>query len=155
MPVYDERNILHVGPPQRDGDPEITPAMVETVRARINDANGRLVVWAVLHEDVYETRFGDGFYLHVRGLALSAKDAHALADLAGESEWVKWHVKGYQLGLENGQPAFLRSWSEDEEFTINDFVEILAEIPAGKTQSRLCTGVRLYRHGPFLSLPDA
>jgi hypothetical protein len=34
MPVYDERNILHVGPPQRAGDTQITPAMADTVRAR-------------------------------------------------------------------------------------------------------------------------
>jgi hypothetical protein len=56
MPVPDERNILHIGPPQREGHTEITQAMADTVRRRIEDAGGRLVVWAVLHEDVYETR---------------------------------------------------------------------------------------------------
>jgi hypothetical protein len=38
MPVYDGRNILHIGPPQREGDPEITPAMAESVRVRIPPA---------------------------------------------------------------------------------------------------------------------
>jgi len=153
MPVYDERNILHIGPPRREGDPEITPAMADAVRTRIQDAGGKLVVWAVLQEDVYETRFGDGFYLHVRGIALNSNDAQTLAELAGDSEWVKWHVKGYQLGLENAQPAFRRSWSKEEEFTIGDFVGILAGIPPGKTASRLCTGVGRFEHGPFISLP--
>ena len=62
-------------------------------------------------------------------------------------------MKGYQLGLENAQPAFLRSWPEEEEFTIGTFVEILSEISPDKTASRLCMGIRLYRHGPFVSLP--
>ncbi len=45
----------------------------------------------------------------MRGIAFNSKDAHALAEFAGESEWVKWHVKSYELGLENGLPV-LRSW---------------------------------------------
>jgi len=153
MPVPDERNILHIGPPQREGHTEITQAMADTVRRRIEDAGGRLVVWAVLHEDVYETRLGDGFYLHVAGIALNSKDAHALAELDGASEWEKWHVKDYQLGIENGQPAFLRPWPKEEEFRINDFVEILADIAPGQAASKLCTGVRFWKDGPFLSLP--
>ena len=153
MPVYDERNVLHIGPPQRRGDPEVTTAVADAVRKRIEDAGGKLVVWAILHEDHYETLYGDGFYLHVAGIALNSKDANALAALAGNSEWVKWHVKGYQLGLENGQPAFLRSWPEEEEFTIAHFVTILAEIPPGATASRLLTGTGRRQDGPFLSLP--
>ena len=153
MPVYDERNILHIGPPQREGDTEITPAMADTVRQCIMDAGGKLLVWAVLHEDRYETLYGDGFYIHVRGIALNAKDAHVLADLAGESEWVRWHIKGYELGLENGQPAFLKSWSEEEEFRIGDFVEILSTMAPGQTASKLCTGTRWWRDGPFIELP--
>ena len=62
----DNRNILRLGPPKHPGEIEITPAMVESVRQRIKDAGGILTVWAVLHEDVYETQFGDGFYLHAQ-----------------------------------------------------------------------------------------
>jgi hypothetical protein len=83
MPVEDKRNVLRVGSPEHPGGTEITPAMVETVRQCIKDAGGVLTVWAVLHEDVYETRLGDGFYLHVHGLALNSADAQRLADLAG------------------------------------------------------------------------
>ncbi|HXR85897.1 MAG TPA: hypothetical protein VN728_02955 [Stellaceae bacterium] len=153
MPVDDERNTLQIGPPQREGHTAITQSMADAVRRRIEAAGGELAVWAVLREDVYETRFGDGFYLHVAGLALNSEDAHALAALAGDSPWVRWHVKAYQLGLAAGRPAFLRSWPKEEEFTIADFVEILAGIPPGKACSKLCTGVQLYRHGPFIELP--
>ena len=52
----DERNVLRIGPPKHPGETEITPAMVESVRKRIKDAGGILTVWAVLHEDVYETQ---------------------------------------------------------------------------------------------------
>src|SRR5260370_31989482 len=83
MPLPDDRNILKFGPPKYAGETEITPVMVESVRQRIRDAGGILTVWAVLDEDVYETRFGDGFYLHVRGLALNSADADRLAALGG------------------------------------------------------------------------
>jgi hypothetical protein len=140
MPVYDERNILRIGPPVRDGGTEITLGMAKAVRRRIEEAGGKLLVWAVLHEDRYETLYGDGVYIHVHGIALNSRCK--CAGRTGRGGRVgPWHVKGYELGLENGQPAFLRSWPEEEEFTINDFVEIFADIPADKTASKLCTGV--------------
>jgi hypothetical protein len=102
------------------------------VRRRIKDAGGILTVWAVLHEDVYESKFGDGFYLHLHGAALNSADAQRLADLAGNSEWVKWHVRSYRVGVGNGQPSFLALWRPEEEFTINELVAILCEIPPGE-----------------------
>jgi hypothetical protein len=152
MPVDDERNVLHVGP--RAGNTEITPAMAETVRRRIAETGGKLVVWAVLNEDTYETSFGDGFYIHVAGIALNSEDAHALVALAGETPYVRWHVRRYELGLVNGLPAFLQPWSKQEEFTIAHFVEILADMPAGKAASKLCTGTSFYKDGPFVELPS-
>jgi len=153
MPIFDKRNVLHVGPPDRPGEPEVTPAMVEAVRQRIEDAGGILTVWAVLHEDVYETRMGDGFYLHLHGIALNGRDAQRLADLDGNSEWVKWHVRSYRIGLDNGQPSFLALWRPEEEFTINQLVAILSEIPPGGTASKLLTGTGHRKDGPFVSLP--
>jgi hypothetical protein len=153
MPPGDKRNVLHVGPPVSPGEPEVTPAMVDAVRQRIRDAGGVLTVWAVLHEDVYETRMGDGFYLHLHGAALDRKDAQRLADLPEKSEWVKWHVRSYRIGLDDGQPSFLALWRPEEEFTINQLVAILSEIPPGGTASKLLTGTGHRRDGPFVSLP--
>ena len=153
MPVEDKRNVLHIGPPKHPGETEITPAMVESVRQRIKVAGGTLDVWAVLHEDVYESKFGDGFYLHLHGAALNSADAQKLAALGGEAEWVKWHVRSYRIGLENDLPSFLALWRPEEEFTINKLVSILSEIPPGGTASRLLTGTGHRKDGPFVSLP--
>ncbi len=153
MQSDEERNVLRIGPPKYPGGIEITPAMVESVVQRIKIAGGILTVWAVLHEDVYESRYGDGTYLHVHGLALNSDDAHRLAALGGDSEWVKWHVRSYRLGLENELPVFTTPWRVDEEFRIGDFVALLCEIPSGGTASKLLTGTGLRRDGPFVSLP--
>jgi hypothetical protein len=136
MPPDDKRNILRIGPPAHPGETEITPAMVESVRQRINDAGGALTVWAVLHEDLYESKYGDGIFLYVRGIALNSIDAERLAALAEKSEFSGWYVKGYRLGLKNDLPVFLSTNLED--FTINDFVAILCEIPPGGTASKPC-----------------
>lgn len=153
MTFEERRNVLRIGPPEHPGETEITPPMVETVRQRIKDAGGILTVWAVLHEDVYETRFGDGFYLHVSGIALDSADAQRLADLAGSAELEKWHVRSYRVGLENDLPSFLAMWQPEEEFTIGQFVVILCEIPPGGTASKLHTGSGWRKDGPLLALP--
>ena len=153
MPLPADRNILNFGPPPYEGQVEITPAMVEGVRQRIRDAGGILTVWAVLHEDVYETQFGDGFYLHAHGLALNSADAERLAALGGEPKFVKWHVRPYRLGLENDLPVFTAEWHPEEEFRIGDFVVLLCEIPPGGTASKLLTGTGLRKDGPLLALP--
>lgn len=154
MPIIDKRNVLHIGPPEHPGGIEITRAMVESVCTRIKDAHGVLTVWAVLHEDVYETKQGDGFYLHVHGLALNSEDAQKLAALGGgDSEGVKWHVRSYRLGLKDDAPVFTALWRPEEEFTIGQFVAILCEFPPGGTASKLLTGTGLRKDGPLLSLP--
>ena len=154
MPEPDKRNVLRIGPPEHPGGTEITPAMVESVRKIIKDAGGTLTVWAVLEEDVYETQFGDGFYLHVRGLALNSADADRLVPLGGgDSKFVKRHVRSYRLGLENDLPVFTALWRREEEFRIGDFVALLWEIPPGGTASKLLTGTGQRKDGPLLSLP--
>jgi hypothetical protein len=153
MPVNDERNVLKVGPDERATYDEITQAMVEAVRGRIEAAGGSLVVWAILNEDTYETRYGDGYYVHVQGLALNPLDAQCLADMAGDSEHEKWTVQDYRLVIENGLPALAEPWTKAEEFRIGDFVAILSEIPPGGTASKLLTGSGLRKDGPFIELP--
>jgi hypothetical protein len=153
MPDHDQRNVLHVGAPARPGDPEVTQATVDAVAARITAAGGALTVWAVLREDVYETRLGDGFYLHLRGAALVEADAQALAALPDEAEWAKWHVRAYRLGFKDGLPVLLKSWLKEEEFTLDEFVAVLAEIPPGGSASKLHTGTGRREDGPFVELP--
>lgn len=154
MSFEERRNVLRIGPPEHPGETEITPAMVETVRQRIKEAGGILTVWAVLNEDVYETQFGDGFYLHAHGLALNSADADRLAALGGgDKELEKWHIRSYRLGLEDDQPVFTEEWHPEEEFRIGDFVVLLCEIPPGGTASKLHTGSGLRKDGPLLALP--
>lgn len=153
MQSAEERNKLHIGPPQHPGGTEITQAMVESVRQRIKDAGGALTVWAVLHEDVYESRYGDGTYLHVHGLALNSADAQRLAALGGgDSDLEKWHVRSYPLGLKDNAPVFTALGRPEEEFRIGDFVALLCEIPPGGTASKLLTGTGQRKDGPLLSL---
>jgi hypothetical protein len=154
MSFEDKRNVLRTSPPEHPGEIEITSAMVETVRQRIKDAGGILTVWAVLNEDVYETSFGDGFYLHVSGIALVSADAERLVELGGgDKKLEKWHVRSYRLGLENDLPVFTEPWRDEEEFTISQCVVILCEIPPGGTASKLHTGSGWRKDGPLLSLP--
>lgn len=157
MPPLDPRNVLHIGPPLRLGQAVVTVEMVQAVRARIAAAGGALTIWAVLHEDIYETTFGDGFYLHVRGIALDRRDAGRLAALAPDEQFSRWHVKAYVLVLQDDRPALAESWPPSEEFTIGDIVEILAEIPPGGAVSTLLVGPGQHgrRPGPhLLALPE-
>ena len=155
MPLPDDRNILKFGPPQvsRPGR-DYRPRWSRACANRIKDAGGTLTVWAVLHEDVYETQFGDGFYLHAHGLALNSADAERLTALGGGDKTLeKWHVRSYRLALENDLPIFTEPWRHEEEFRIGDFVVLLCEIPPGGTASKLLTGTGLRKDGPLLSLP--
>jgi hypothetical protein len=65
----------------------------------------------------------------------------------------KWHVRSYRLGLENDLPVFTEPWRDEEEFTINQFVDILCEIPPGGTASKLHTGSGWRKDGPLLAPP--
>jgi hypothetical protein len=111
-----------------------------SARRRIREAGGCLAIWAVLHEDVYETAFGDGFYLHLCGIALNDEDAHRLVALDQPlPQFSRWHVRPYRLRLDGGAPAFDQPLEKQEEFTIDDVVRILDEIPPGGTTSFLQT----------------
>lgn len=179
MQIQDERNILHIGPPQRPCDPEVTPVMAAAVRERIAGAGGNLTVWAVLHDDRYDSPVysdeddpGD-IVLSLRGIALNSMDAERLAALGPASEFSQWIVKRYQLGLVDGLPAIvnpvaLEDITLNEEpdrllaiidslalmhFSMNELAAILCEIPPGGTASKLLTGSGRRSEGPLLSLP--
>ncbi len=186
MPLQDKRNVLRIGPPQRPGDPEITPAMADAVRGRIEDAGGYLAVWAILHDDLYDSPVysdeddpGD-IAMSLRGVALNSADAQRLAALGPASNFSRWVVKEYRLGLVNGLPVIVspadlgsvtfegvdRASGEEPArllaiinsvpityFSMNELVAVLCEIPPGGTASKLLTGSGQRKDGPLLSLP--
>jgi len=127
---------------------------LEVARDRIQREGGRLIVWAVLQEDRYETMFGDGFYLHVRGIALNEADAKRLAGLVERDGDIGCHIRLYEIGLEDGTPAFLAPLKPEEEFKIGDIVALLGEIAPGATASKLYTGTGYPGSGRFVSLPS-
>jgi len=139
MPVGDKRDVLQILASD-DGSGGVTEAMLRAARRHIRDADGELTFWGVLREDLYESKFGDGVYLHLRGIALNRQDADRLAALGDGSEMTRWSVRPYQLGFERGGPVMNTKWRADEEFSINDLVRVLAEIPPGGTASLLMTG---------------
>ena len=159
MPVYDPRNVLNIGPPQRPGDPEVTPAIAEAVRQRIRDAGGALAVWLVLHEDRYDSpAYADDedeadSGLSLCGVALNSVDAQRLAELGPKGEFSRWIVKGFRLGLVDDLPAIVNPGAAMDGFTINELVSILSEIPPGQTASKLFTGTGRRKDGPFVELP--
>lgn len=122
------------------GEPAIDPRLLAAVEARIAAAGGALEIWGVLREDIYETTFGDGFYLHLRGVALNEMDAKQLAACAGDEAMTRWHIRPYTLCLEHNAPSRSGVWSAEEEFSINDVVNILGEIAPGATASMLMIG---------------
>ena len=62
MPLSNEGNILHIGPPQRPGDHEIKLEMAEAVVARIKQAGGFLAVRDVLREHLYDPNTATAFF---------------------------------------------------------------------------------------------
>ena len=160
MPIYDPRNLLHIGPPQRASDPEITSAMADAVLQRIRDAGGALPVWLVLHEDRYDSpSYSDDeddadSGLSLYGMALNSVDAQRLADLGPKEEFSRWIVKSYRLGLVDDLPAVVNPGAALDGFTINELVLILCELAPGATASKLFTGTGRRKEGPFVSLPD-
>ena len=128
--------------------------ILEIARDRIWRGLDRLIVWAVLREDRYETLFGDGFYLHVRGLALNEADAKRLTDSVERDANISWHIRTYEIGLKDDAPLLLASLKPEEEFKISDIVALLGEIAPGATASNLYTGTDRPGSGPFVSLPS-
>lgn len=95
------RNKEHVFLPQADTNPQKgMPFLPDATNAetalaaRLKDRP--LLVWAVLKEDTYESKFGDGYYAYVAHAFLSEEAARHAAANANE-EWMKWHVRAYNL----------------------------------------------------------
>lgn len=124
--------------------------------ARVDAAGGALAVWGVLYEDLYETRFGDGFYLSLRGVALNESDARKLVALAPAGELTRWHVRRYTLVRADASLRIDAPLAPEEEFSVNEFVVQLGEIAEGAKASRLLigSGAEGRKPGPNLLSPD-
>jgi hypothetical protein len=68
--------------------------VVLTLGARLHERP--MLVWAILKEDTYETKFGDGYYAYLDQVFLSEDTARHAAANANENS-VKWHVRAYNL----------------------------------------------------------
>lgn len=123
-------------------------AVMRAAAGRVREAGGALDVWGVLREDVYETTFGDGLYLHLRGMALNEAAAHRLAALGGEGELVRWHVRPYRLSAHRDALHLVTALRPEEEFAVADFAELLGEIPPGAVASELLTGAGEHGRAP-------
>jgi hypothetical protein len=117
-----------------------TGEAMAALHARVAAAGGTLTVWAVLFEDLYETRFGDGCYRYVRGIALNKEHAYRLAALGGNSELVAWHVRAYRIGLIRDLLCFIDEIPDRDSVTMDEFAEIMDEITPDGVASRLLTG---------------
>jgi hypothetical protein len=93
--------------------------------------------------------------LHVRGITLDKGDATRLADLPERDGNMRWHIRAYEIGLEDGAPAFRAPLKHEEEIKIGDIVVLLGDIAPGTTASKLYTGTDSLGSGPFVSLPSS
>ncbi|GAA0532452.1 hypothetical protein FHS83_002800 [Rhizomicrobium palustre] len=151
--LVDERSLLALAPESGWDDSSVTEEMVAAVRARLENAGGTLTFWAVLAEDSYQTAFDDGLTLQLSAIALNEEDAQRLVELAGEEKWTAWHIRAYSLILRDSLPALVEGWREEDDFSLNHIVELLASIAPGDTASALDAGFDRAGNRRVLKLP--
>ena len=139
MASSEDRNILRIGPGAYWFQGEITPAMVRAGVRAYQRRRWRPHAVGSHERRQYQTLHGDGLFFHLSGIALNETDANRLVTLASAVKDYRWHIRTYQIGLIDGVPALLDPWPSNEEFAVNDVVEVLAEIPPDGTVSRVLT----------------
>jgi len=65
---------------------------------------GPVEVWVVLHEDLYETKLGDGRFHYMRSVHLS--EVAARAEMANPGEWEAFHLRTVAIEVEDGVFVF-------------------------------------------------
>lgn len=81
-----------------------------------------VTVWATLREDTYETLFGDGYYAYLDKVFDSPVAALGRSNEPG-GDWVKLHVRRYEISVSNGQPVLAPEPSESEPVAVKAVVE--------------------------------
>lgn len=79
---------------------------------------GHRAVWGVLREDGYETSFGDGYYAYLEAVFASEDDAKKFA-AENPQHMINWHIRKYEIGLINGEPALLTKPTEREPVNLD------------------------------------
>lgn len=74
------------------------PAVANAVRRRTDQM---LMVHVVLHEDLYETRLGDGEFHYLRAVFLDADEARRHA-AENQNEWARFHLRQFALTVTSG-----------------------------------------------------
>ena len=128
MPALVDRNTFTVSD-EAGTDPHwtVTAVVLQHVKQRVKRAGGTLPVWAIMDEDTYETTLGDGFFLHLRAVAWSASEAEQVLQQLPIEPMVRRHLRSYELGLRDGQPALLQPWPAEEEFHFAQLLRLVAE----------------------------
>lgn len=81
-----------------------------------------VTVWATLREDTYETIFGDGYYAYLDKVFDSPVAALGRSN-EPSGNWVKRHVRRYEITAIAGRPTISPEPSESEPVTVKDVVE--------------------------------
>ncbi|KQY95032.1 hypothetical protein [Brevundimonas sp. Root608] len=81
-----------------------------------------VTVWATLREDTYETLFGDGYYAYLDKVFDSPIAALGRSN-EPRGDWVKLHVRRYEISVSSKQPVLSPEPSESEPVTVKDVVE--------------------------------
>ncbi|AGA34816.1 hypothetical protein TVNIR_3179 [Thioalkalivibrio nitratireducens DSM 14787] len=86
------------------------PLLAEQIRT--GPATG-LPVFAVLHEDTYESALGDGKFAYLHAVFLDPADAEKECARLSEAQWSRGHLRRMSVALERGQllvPDHEREW---------------------------------------------
>ncbi len=89
--------------------------------------SGKLIIYIVLKEDVYETKFGDGYYAYFDNAFFSLKETVEYVNKK-ESEtdqFVEYHIRETDVSLENYELTFLSNFNHFDRLSKNEVIESL------------------------------
>jgi hypothetical protein len=92
---------------------------------------GRITVWAVLYEDIYETSQGDGYYAYLADAFFRREDAELFAV---DSSSYRFHVRRVDLSLHDDKIIFTPiDLKPSESVSSSELIAALSVEPARRT----------------------